>query len=129
MFIQENKSKTFYDILKIAPDSSDEEVKKAYLELARIYHPDKNPGNRKIAALRFRMINEAYTTLKTPESRNHYNRLLRTKRNKLKTAPLKADNDNNKLISNDTGLWNSLIGFFTPQKSLEPKNQSPRKDR
>ena len=125
MFRQENKNKSYYDILKINPDSSDSEVKKAYLELVNIYHPDKNPGNKKIAALKFRLINEAYEAIKTSGDRARYNRVQIMKQQNASYARinLKADNDN-KSSSNDSRLWHSFIDFFTATKSANPKKQN-----
>ena len=127
MFKQENKSKSYYDILKIYPDSPDADIRKSYLELAQIYHPDKNPGNKKIAALRFRLINEAYAALKTPDGRARYNRLLLSQQGQPKGINLKADNDN-KSVSNDTGLWDSFIEFFMPPKATMQKKHNSGKE-
>ena len=113
-----NNNKSYYDILKIDPASCDAEVRKSYLELAQIYHPDKNPGNKKIAALRFRLINEAYATLKKQDGRTRYNRLLLMEHGQPKGIQLKADNDN-KSTSNDSGIWNSFIDFFTSPKPID----------
>jgi DnaJ-class molecular chaperone len=63
--------KDFYGVLDIAPETEKEEIRKAYLQLARQYHPDlnKNPDARE----RFEEINQAYTILSDDESRFIYN--------------------------------------------------------
>ena len=53
-----------YKVLGLAPDASDEEVKKAYRELAKKYHPDLNPGDEE-AARRMNDINAAYDQIKS----------------------------------------------------------------
>ena len=50
-----------YEILGISSNSSDEEVRKAYLKLARKYHPDRNKS--KDAELQFKKINNAYENI------------------------------------------------------------------
>ncbi len=125
MFERENSKRSYYDILKIDPASSDAAIRQAYLRLAQIYHPDKNPGNKKIAALRFRLINEAYAALKNQENRERYNRLLLMKQGKPAGFRLKAENDN-KPAANNNNIWNSLVDFFVPSKSENLKDISSR---
>jgi len=55
-----------YKVLGISPDASDEEVKTAYRRLAKKYHPDLNPGDRR-AAERMNEINAAYDQIKNPQ--------------------------------------------------------------
>ena len=51
-----------YRVLGIERSASDDEVKKAYRQMARKYHPDKNPGN-KAAEDMFKVVQEAYTQI------------------------------------------------------------------
>ena len=52
-----------YKVLGVAPDASDEEIKKAYRELTKKYHPDLNPGDE-AAAEKMNEINTAYDQIK-----------------------------------------------------------------
>ncbi len=52
----------YYDILGISSNASHEEVRTAYLKLAKKYHPDKNPGN-KDAESKFKEVQAAYQGL------------------------------------------------------------------
>jgi len=60
----------FFRILGVSHDSSNEEIKKAYLDLAKVWHPDRNADHD--ATRRFKMIQEAYENLKTPDKRAIY---------------------------------------------------------
>ncbi len=54
-----------YSVLGVSPSASDEEVKKAYRELARKYHPDNYQNNplADLAEEKMKEINEAYDTI------------------------------------------------------------------
>ncbi len=68
---------TWYDVLHLSPQAGDEEVRRAYLALARRWHPDRHPAQRQAqAARRFRRICQAYSFLKTKPQRQAYNRYL-----------------------------------------------------
>ena len=55
-----------YKVLGVSPDASDEEIKRAYRNLAKKYHPDKNPGDP-VAAKKMQQVNAAYEQIKNPE--------------------------------------------------------------
>ncbi|HEX3008043.1 MAG TPA: DnaJ domain-containing protein [Bacteroidales bacterium] len=54
-------SKNYFEILNLTPPATEEEIKQAYRTLAKIYHPDINPGPD--AHQRFLEISEAYEFL------------------------------------------------------------------
>ncbi len=63
--------KDYYDILGVSRDADQKAIQKAFRQLARQYHPDTDPGNKKIAE-KFKEINEAYEVLKDPDKRAKY---------------------------------------------------------
>ena len=60
-----------YDVLGVAPSATDDEIKRAYRQLARECHPDANPDDP-TAAERFKEINAAYAAVSDPERRRQY---------------------------------------------------------
>ena len=66
--------KDYYKILGVARGASADDIKKAFRKLARKYHPDVNPGDKKAEA-KFKEINEAYEVLSDSEKRNKYDTL------------------------------------------------------
>lgn len=66
--------KDYYEILGVKKTASEAELKKAYRDLAKKYHPDKNKGNKE-AEGRFKEISEAYAVLSDKDKRDQYDRL------------------------------------------------------
>ncbi len=63
--------KTLYSVLGVPRNASAEDLKKSYRQLARKYHPDRNPGDAK-AEDRFKEISVAYDILSDQKKRDRY---------------------------------------------------------
>lgn len=66
--------KDYYKVLGLEKTADAKAIKKAYRELARRYHPDANPGDKK-SEERFKEISEAYEVLSDPEKRKRYDEI------------------------------------------------------
>ncbi len=69
-------AKSYYTILGIPSNASLDEIKSAYRNLAKAYHPDRKSGD----SGKFKEIHEAYSVLKDTEKRRRYERQRRQER-------------------------------------------------
>ncbi|HLZ98671.1 MAG TPA: DnaJ C-terminal domain-containing protein [Steroidobacteraceae bacterium] len=65
--------KDYYQVMGVARDATEAQIKQAYRRLARKYHPDVS--KEKDAEARFKELGEAYEVLKSPEKRAAYDQL------------------------------------------------------
>lgn len=65
------EKRDYYEVLGVTSDASEEDIKKAYRNLAKKYHPDLNPGDKEAEA-KFKEVNEAYEVLSDSNKRARY---------------------------------------------------------
>ena len=58
----------YYEVLGVAKNATEAEIKKAYRQMALKFHPDKNPGD-KASEDKFKEAAEAYEVLSNPEKK------------------------------------------------------------
>ena len=63
----------YYQMLGVARDASDDDIKKAYRQVALKFHPDRNEGSKE-SEERFKEVTRAYEVLRDPDKRSVYDR-------------------------------------------------------
>jgi len=121
--------KTHYETLSVSKDASQDQIKQAYRALSKKYHPDINGGSKDAEKL-FLEIQEAYTVLKNPASRETYDEHLEkaTQNNSSRNAEFTTSKNNTdkKQAFNMNNLEKSFEQFFGfNPKSKEMPSSSP----
>lgn len=70
----------YYTLLGISPWSTARQIRQAYRELSKLYHPDTTTLDSTQAIAKFQQINQAYATLSNPERRTAYDQLIQFSR-------------------------------------------------
>jgi DnaJ family protein B protein 6 len=65
-------TQTYYEVLDISPEASEDDIRKAYRRQALLWHPDKNQHKKEEAETRFKLIAEAYEVLSDGDKRRVY---------------------------------------------------------
>ncbi|MBD2188588.1 J domain-containing protein [Pseudanabaena mucicola] len=96
--------KTYYAILGLTPWASEIDIRRAYRDLSKIYHPDTTQLPKDEAVENFRQLNEAYATLSNAERRNAYDRRIQFSRFQYATYDNALNNNANSPLKNPKNL-------------------------
>lgn len=125
---------SYYDILQIQQGASDDQIRLAYREQARYYHPDVTTLDPSVAASKLKIINEAYETLKNPERRAAYDEELAYERDRallgllpnvlaaLAEGSMKSAWDQLKALEKTYGESDLLRGLMATTLHLQARN-------
>ncbi|MBX3084805.1 MAG: J domain-containing protein [Anaerolineae bacterium] len=102
----------YYKTLGVNRNADEKEIKKAYRDLARKHHPDKNPGNKE-AETKFKQINEAYEVLSDPDKRKKYDLLGSNPQRWQQAGPQTADWGEYTSGGGEYGSADSFSEFFS----------------
>ncbi len=115
--------KDYYKILELETNKvSIDEIKTAYREQAKKYHPDVNIGVRG-AEERFKDINEAYQTLINEQTRRKYDRLWNSRIGRKKAKAKKAEENKTTTRSEILNVLFGLDGLKSQETTYQRKNK------
>eukprot|EP01083_Nonionella_stella_P284071 966914_1 len=103
-----SKRRCLYDILNVSRNANNDELKSAYRQQAKEWHPDRNINNINEATQRFKEINEAYEILSDKHERAWYD----AHRDEILRG-IDINNNNNNDNNNDDPYIN-LMAYFNP---------------
>jgi molecular chaperone DnaJ len=99
--------KDYYDILGVARDASEEDIKKAYRRMAMKFHPDRNPNDPQ-AEVRFKEASEAYEVLRDAQKRAQYDRF---GHEGLNNAGYQGFSNTDDIFSTFSDIFGEFFGF------------------
>ncbi|CAD0227358.1 MULTISPECIES: J domain-containing protein [Planktothrix] len=98
---------SYYTLLGVHPSATPIEIRRAYRELSKLYHPDTTTLSKAIATAKFQKLNEAYATLCNPDRRQSYDQKIGYSRYHLIQVPTDLNqpySKNNRLNSSSAYL-------------------------
>lgn len=114
--------KDYYETLGVAKNASSQDIKKAFRNLAREYHPDKTGGDKNKEKI-FMEINEAYEILGNEESRKKYDSKEEPRANKNTTNSESRDFNKNFGIHDFEKHFESFFGFTKSGEKVDNNSQ------
>lgn len=100
----------YYEILKISRDADENEIKNAYKKLVKKYHPDLFVADKEFAEKKIKEINEAYSILSDPKSKDEYDEYLNEiDQEEIKDTAYESQNYQNDDYANNQSLEHILI--------------------
>lgn len=69
---ERNTAQNHYTLLKVKTTASPQDIRRAYRDLSKLYHPDTTTLPPEVATEKFKILNNAYATLSNPDSRLAY---------------------------------------------------------
>ncbi|NET33746.1 MAG: J domain-containing protein [Cyanothece sp. SIO1E1] len=85
---QKGQSDNYYSLLGLVPSASAQQIRRAYRDMSKLYHPDTTELSPAMATVKFQKLNDAYATLSNPERRLAYDRQIGYSRISVMQAPL-----------------------------------------
>eukprot|EP01084_Bolivina_argentea_P249977 418643_1 len=104
-----SKRRCLYDILNVSRNANNDELKSAYRQQAKEWHPDRNINNINEATQRFKEINEAYEILSDKHERAWYD----AHRDEILRG-IDINNNNNNNDNNNDDPYINLMAYFNP---------------
>lgn len=133
--------KNYYDLLEVSKNASPEVIEKVYKLLAKKYHPDLQPDDKKDESEEmFKKISIAYETLSNPKLRAEYDAKLEedehyssinsknfeeNQKSSSNMNQYSVKSNNSKVSSNNIHSWKSPINSFFSNIKNKNENYSP----
>ncbi|AFY72736.1 DnaJ-class molecular chaperone with C-terminal Zn finger domain [Synechococcus sp. PCC 7502] len=90
----------YYEILGITPWANERQIRSAYRDLSKLYHPDTTKLSPEVSLEKFKELNQAYATLSNPDRRKSYDQSIQFTRSYTFTVKTQAHQP----LSYDNGL-------------------------
>lgn len=107
---------SYYGLLGLHPSASPIQIRRAYLELSKRYHPDTTDLPAAIATAKFQQLNNAYATLSNPERKLLYDSKIGYSRFNVIQAPSDLESPS----SNSDRQWSNSAYLDASDRPLSP---------